>query len=67
MRALINKAPIVGIWFKKYWEGTEKWRRSKMAILKQNKRTWVGNGVGVEDGGGGQNKMENTHLQAFNL
>lgn len=22
-----------------------------MAILKQNKRTWVGNGVGVEDGG----------------
>ena len=23
-----------------------------MAILKQNKRTWVGNGVGVEDGGG---------------
>ena len=40
-----------------------------MAILKQNKRTLVGNGVGVEDGGegGGQNKMENTHLQAFNL
>ena len=24
-----------------------------MAILKQNKRTWVGNGMGVEDGGGG--------------
>ena len=22
-----------------------------MAILKQNKRTWVGNGMGVEDGG----------------
>ena len=22
-----------------------------MAILKQNKRTWVGNGVGLEDGG----------------
>ena len=38
-----------------------------MAILKQNKRTWVGNGVGVEDGGGGQNKMDNTHLQSFNL
>ena len=37
-----------------------------MAILKQSKRAWVGNGVGVEDGGG-QNKMENTHLQAFNL
>ena len=27
-----------------------------MAILKQNKRTWVGNGVGVEDGGGGGDK-----------
>ena len=40
-----------------------------MAILKQNKRAWVGNGMGVEDGGGGggQNNMENTHLQAFNL
>ena len=39
-----------------------------MAILKQNKRAWVGNGMGVEDGGGGgQNKMENIHLQAFNL
>ena len=39
-----------------------------MAILKQNKRAWVGNGVGVEDeGGGGQNNMEITHLQAFNL
>ena len=24
-----------------------------MAILKQNKRAWVGNGVGVEDEGGG--------------
>ena len=24
-----------------------------MAILKQNKRAWVGNGMGVEDGGGG--------------
>ena len=24
-----------------------------MAILKQNKKAWVGNGVGVEDGGGG--------------
>ena len=23
-----------------------------MAILKQNKKAWVGNGVGVEDGGG---------------
>lgn len=23
-----------------------------MAILKQNKRAWVGNGMGVEDGGG---------------
>ena len=40
-----------------------------MAILKQNKRTWVGNGMGVEDGGGGggQNKMDKTRLQAFNF
>ena len=27
-----------------------------MAILKQNKRAWVGNGVGVEDEGGGGDK-----------
>ena len=28
-----------------------------MAILKQNKRAWVGNGVGVEDEGGGGTKQ----------
>ena len=28
-----------------------------MALLKQNKRAWVGNGVGVEDGGGGGTKQ----------
>lgn len=36
-----------------------------MAILKQNKRTWVGNGVGVEDGGGGTKQDGEYSLTSF--
>ena len=34
-----------------------------MAILKQNKRAWVGNGMGVEDGGGGGTKQYGENKQ----
>ena len=36
-----------------------------MAILKQNKRAWVGNGVGVEDEGGGTKQYGEYSLTSF--
>ena len=38
-----------------------------MAILKQNKRAWVGNGVGVEDEGGGGGDKTIWRIRTYKL